>query len=216
MHRLVAGAGDAEADHALLVAEFLDGPLGLLRRVERQIDQRFDPVVAGQDPVDQPAVIGVAEPHLHFRLRMHAEKQHRRREHHHVVDAERIHRPARQGDVAMDVGFLDDFALAVLMRDASADRLIAQSEIAVEPVRRRADPLGLKSHRVVANHGILDIGDDLLPGHGLDVMGVDVADEPVLQTAPDAHCAGHARGCRGCRCERSICCTAEYCGPILP
>ena len=126
MHRLVARTGHAEADHALLVADFLDGPLGLLRRVERQIDQRFYPVVAGQYPVDQPAVIGAAEPHFHFRLRMHAEKQHRRREHHHVVDAERIHRPARQDDVAMHVGLLDDFALPVLMRDAAADRLVAQ------------------------------------------------------------------------------------------
>ena len=81
----------------------------------------------------------------------------------------------------MDIGFLDEFLLAVLMRDASADRLVAESEVAVQPVGRRADPLRLPSHRVVADDGILDVGDDLLPRHGFYVMGVDVADEPVLQ-----------------------------------
>src|SRR5713226_9366824 len=114
---------------------------------------------------------------------MHAEKQHRRREYHHVVDAEGIHRPARQDDVAMDIGFFDDFALAVLMRDASADRLVPKSEVAVQPIRRCADSLGLKSHRIVADDGIFDVGDDLLPGHGFDMVGVDVADEPVLQAS---------------------------------
>jgi hypothetical protein len=37
----------------------------------------------------------------------------------------------------MDIGFFDDFALAVLMRNPPADRLIAQPEVAVQPVRRR-------------------------------------------------------------------------------
>src|SRR5216683_3119196 len=120
---------------------------------------------------------------FHFRLGMHAEKQHRRREHHHVVDAERIHRPPRQDDVAMDIGFLDDFPLTVLMRDTSTDRLITKPEVAVQPIGRCAEPLRLKSHRIIADHGILDVGDNLLPGHRLDVMSVDVANEPVLQTA---------------------------------
>jgi hypothetical protein len=161
--------------------------LGVLKG---QIDQGFYPVVLGQDPLDQPAIVGAAEPHFHFRLRMHAEKQHRRREHHHVVDAERIHGPAGQGNVAVDSGFLDDFPLAVLVGDSSADRLIAQPEVAVQPIGRRADPLGLKSHRVVADHGILDVGDDLLPGHRLDMVRVDVANEPVLQSAQDGVAPG--------------------------
>jgi len=83
----------------------------------------------------------------------------------------------------MDIGFLDDFPLTILMRDTSTDRLVAQPEVAVQPIGRCAEPLRLKSHRVIADHGILDVGDDLLPGHRLDVVGVDVANEPVLQTA---------------------------------
>src|SRR6185437_7113874 len=88
-------------------------------------------------------------------------------------------------DVAMHAGLLDGLALAVLMRDASADRLITQPKVAIEPVGRGAKPLVLEPDRVVAHDGVLDIGDDLLPGDRLDVMGVDVADEPVLQAAPD-------------------------------
>ena len=90
----------------------------------------------------------------------------------------------------MDIGFLDDFPLAVLMRDPPADRLIAQSKVAVQPIGRRAEPLGLEPHRVVADDGIFDVGDDLLPGHGLDMVGIDVADEPVLQAAPDRGAPG--------------------------
>src|ERR1700730_9389306 len=83
----------------------------------------------------------------------------------------------------MDIGFLDDFPLTVLMRDAPAARLVAQSEVAVQPVGRRAETLRLKPHRVVAHHRIFDVGDDLLPRHGFDMVGIDVADEPVLETA---------------------------------
>ena len=41
----------------------------------------------------------------------------------------------------MDIGFLDDFPLPVLMRDAPADRLITKSKVAVQSIGRRADPL---------------------------------------------------------------------------
>ena len=85
----------------------------------------------------------------------------------------------------MDPGFLDDFPLAVLMRDASTHRLVAQSEVAIEPIGRRAEPLRLEPHRVVADDGVLDVGDDLLPGDGFDMVGVDVAHEPILQPASD-------------------------------
>src|ERR1700733_8487372 len=85
----------------------------------------------------------------------------------------------------MDIGLLDDFRLPVLMRNTTADRLIAQPEVAIEPVRRRADPLSLPSYRVIAHDRVFDIGDDLFPRHRLDVMGVDVADEPILQSAFD-------------------------------
>jgi hypothetical protein len=39
--------------------------------------------------------------------------------------------------------------------------------------------------RLLAHHRIFDVLDDLLPRHRLDVMGVDVADEPVMVFAPD-------------------------------
>ena len=85
-----------------------------------------------------------------------------------------------------------DLALAVLVRDAAADRLVAQAEIAVQAVGRRADPLRLEAHRVVADDRILDVGDDLLPGHGLDVVGVDVD----RRTSPAARAGARAPGMR--------------------
>src|SRR5258708_13219875 len=81
----------------------------------------------------------------------------------------------------MDIGFFHDFALAVLMRDAATDRLITKPEIAVQSVRRRADPLRLKSHCVVADDGVLDIGHHLFPDPGLAGVGLDIANEPTLQ-----------------------------------
>ena len=82
----------------------------------------------------------------------------------------------------MHVGRLDLFALAVLVRDAAADRLIAQAEIAVEAVGN-ADPVLLEAHRIVADDRVLDVLDDLAPRHRLEVMGVDVADQPVGEAA---------------------------------
>ncbi len=90
----------------------------------------------------------------------------------------------------MDIGFLDDFPLTVLMRDAPADRLIAQSEVAVQPVGRGAEPLRLEPHRVVAHNRILDVGDDIFPGYGFDMMGIDVADKPVLEPAQQRVASG--------------------------
>ena len=116
---------------------------------------------------------------------MHAEHQHRGREHHHVVDGERLHGAPRQRHVAVHVGLGDNLTLAVLVRNAPADALVAQAEIAVEAVRRRIEPLVLEMDRLLAHHRVFDIGDDLLPRHRLDVMGVDVADQPVVIFAPD-------------------------------
>ena len=84
----------------------------------------------------------------------------------------------------MHAGVLDLLAQSVLVRDAAADALIAQAEISVEPVRRRADAVLVEVQRLVADHRILDILHDLVPRHRLDVVRVDVDDEPVLQLAP--------------------------------
>ncbi len=116
---------------------------------------------------------------------MHAEEQHRRREHHHVIDRHGVHGAPRQRHVAMHVGLGDGLAPVVLVRDASADALIAQPKIADEPVGRRADAIALEVECLLAHHRIFDVGDDLLPRHRLDVMGVDVADQPVAVFALD-------------------------------
>src|SRR5258708_38310313 len=97
----------------------------------------------------------------------------------------------------MDIGLFHDFALAVLMRDAATDRLITKSEIAVQSVRWRADPLRLKSHCVVADDGVLDISHHLFPGHGLDEVGIDIANEPILQTALEDVAPGMAEDVAG-------------------
>ena len=76
------------------------------------------------------------------------------------------------------------------MRDAAADALVAQAEIAVEAVGRRADAVVVEVHRLIADHRILDVVHDLVPRHGLDVVRVDVDDEPVLQLAPAGGAAG--------------------------
>src|SRR5260370_37823329 len=90
----------------------------------------------------------------------------------------------------MDVGFLYDFLLTVLMRDTSTYRLIAKSKVAVQSVRRSANPLCLESHRVVPNNGIFNVGDDLFPRHRFNVVGIDIANEPILQTSLDCVAPG--------------------------
>src|SRR4030088_329259 len=84
----------------------------------------------------------------------------------------------------MDVGLGDGLALAVLVGDAAAHALVTQPDVAVEPVGRRADALVHEMDGLLAHHRVFDVADDLLPGDGLDVMGVDVADQPVLEVAP--------------------------------
>ena len=115
---------------------------------------------------------------------MQAQEQQGCREHHHVVDAERIHGAAGERHVAVDAGVLDLLAQAVLMRDAAAHALIAQAEIAVHAVGRSADAVAVEVQRVIAHHRILDVLHHLVPRHGLDMVRVDVDDEPVLQLAP--------------------------------
>src|SRR5260370_40031659 len=90
----------------------------------------------------------------------------------------------------MDVVCSTDFPLAALVRVGPAYRLIAQSEVAVQPVGRGAEPLRLEPHRVVAHNRILDVGDDLFPGYGFDMMGIDVTDEPVLEPAQQRVASG--------------------------
>ena len=87
---------------------------------------------------------------------------------------------------------LDLLAQAVLVRDAAADALVAQAEIAVQAVGRRADAVLVEVQRLIADDRIVDVLHDLVPRHRLDVVGVDVDHEPVLQLAP---AGGDLRAC---------------------
>ena len=84
----------------------------------------------------------------------------------------------------MDAGLLDLLAQAVLMRDAAAHALIAQAEVAVEAVGRRPDAVLVEVQRLIADDRVLDVLHDLVPGHRLDMVRVDVDHEPVMQLAP--------------------------------
>ena len=84
----------------------------------------------------------------------------------------------------MNTGLLDLLAQTVLMRDAAADALVAQAEIAVEAVGRSANAVLVEMQRLVAHDRIVDVLHDLVPRHGLDVVRVDVDDEPLMQLAP--------------------------------
>src|SRR5258708_570001 len=90
----------------------------------------------------------------------------------------------------MDIGFFYDFPLTILVRDTSTYRLIAESKVAIQSIRRRADPLRLKSHRVVPDDGIFDVGDNLFPRYCFNVVGVDIANEPILQASLDCVAPG--------------------------
>ena len=83
----------------------------------------------------------------------------------------------------MHARVVDRLAQVVVVGDAAAYGLVAKPEVAVQAVGRRADPFRMVAHRVVANDRVFDVLDDLLPGDGLDVVGVDVAQVPVLEPA---------------------------------
>src|SRR5262245_31079538 len=102
-------------------------------------------------------------------IRSSADRSHGRGEDDHVVDAERIHRAAGECHVTVYAGVVDFFAQAVLVRDAAAHALVAQSEIAVEAIRRRADAVALEVPGLVADDWIVDELHDLAPRHGLDM-----------------------------------------------
>ena len=74
MHRLVARRADGETDDALKASIFLHLLDAGLRRVERQIDKALETVVLGQNALDQPLVISLAQRRLDVVLRMHAKR----------------------------------------------------------------------------------------------------------------------------------------------
>jgi len=81
----------------------------------------------------------------------------------------------------LDFAFVDFFTTGRLMRDASADVLIPEREIAVQAVWWRTGPVQDHFFGLCADNRIINIGDDLTPGFRLRVMGIDIGDEYVVE-----------------------------------
>ena len=180
MHRLVAGRADGVADHAVVAGIALDLLDAGLRRVERQIEQALEPVVLGQDALDQPFVVGAAERGLELVLRMHAEREHRGRKHDLVVEAERVHGAARQLDEAVRAAFLDRLEQALLMRHAAIEMLVQDAGLVIEQrMVLVAGPRRIgRAH--LADHVVVDQRQDFRPERGLRDMRVHVDQEIIL------------------------------------
>ncbi len=163
-----------------LLAVLLDLFDAGLRRVERQVDHALEAVVLGQDALDQPFVVGGAERDLELVLRMHAERQHRRRKYHVVVEAERVHGAARQLDEVVGALRLDLLQQRLLMRDAPVDMLVENAGLVVE--QRDVAGAGATGQRLthLADHLVVDRGEDFRPERGLGDVSVDIDQEVVL------------------------------------
>ena len=175
--RLVAGGRDREADHAGRVGEALDRLDAGVRIVERQVEQRLLARVLRQDLLDQPAVIGVAERHFDVGLRVHAEREHRGREHHHVVDAHGVHGALGELHLAMQAG-RRRLGQLLLVHDAAGNVLVERT-VGVQQAGRRAAVA--ERFGDVAQHFVVDAVGDLRPERGLVDVGVDVDDQVVLE-----------------------------------
>jgi hypothetical protein len=158
------------------VAEALDGLDAGVGIVERQVEQRLLARVLRQDLLDQPAVIGVAERDLGVDLRVHAEREHRGREHHHVVDAERVHGALRELHLAMQPG-RRRLGQLLLVHDAAGDVLVERAV----GVQQAGDAAVAERLGDVAQHVVVDALGDLRPERGLVDVSVDVDDQPVLE-----------------------------------
>ena len=147
--------------------------------IERQIQHRFDALVLRQDFFRQPFVEGVADHDLGFDLRMHAQHQHRRWEHDHVVDAHRIHRALHQGHLGVGPAARHALGEPLLVRDAPEHILMQKARRGVDQPGRRAATILERARHLpidVAVHAV----DDFRPERGLGDMRVDVDDEVVV------------------------------------
>ena len=175
--RLVAGGGDGEAHHARRVGEALDRLHAGIGIVERQIEQRLLALVLRQDLLDQPAIVGVAERHFDIDLRVHAERKHRRREHHHVIDAHRIHGALAELHLTMKPGRrrLGQF---LLVHDAAGNVLVERT-IGVQQAGRGAAVA--ERFGDVAQHVVVDAVGHFRPERRFVDVRVDVDDQPILE-----------------------------------
>ena len=152
-----------------------------------------------QDALAEPAVVGLAQRHLHLGLRMQAEEQHRGREQAGIVDPHRVHPALGHVDVAVGVGRRLLQPAQVRARDAAAGVLIA--DLGVHH-RGAAAALDVQE-RLAPDHRIVDVLEDLLVGFVLVVVRIDVDDQEVLIVALAAPARSHARARRWSNSGRS-------------
>ena len=108
---------------------------------------------------------------------MHAEREHRGREHHHVIDAQRIHGALGELHLTMQAG-RRRLGQLLLVHDA-AGHVLVERAVGVQQAGRRAavaERLG-----DVAQNLVVDAVGDFRPERGFVDVGIDVDDEPVLQ-----------------------------------
>ena len=151
-----------------------------LGRIEGQVEQPLDALVLRQDALDQPAVVGAADSGLDVLLRVHAEHQHRRREHHLVVEAHGVHGAARKLGEMVALAAVDRLGQRHLVGNAAVDVLEGHARLGIE--QRRVGGAGPHGHRLahLADHVVVDEIDDLGPELGLGDVRVDVDEEIVL------------------------------------
>jgi hypothetical protein len=98
-----------------------------LRSIERQIDQRLEPLVFGDDALEDPFVIGPRERDLDIVLWMHAEQQHGGGEDHLIIEAHGVHGATGKLREVMAAGSGHGLGEACLVRDAAVNVLEVQA-----------------------------------------------------------------------------------------
>ena len=111
---------------------------------------------------------------------MHAEHQHRRREHDHVIDTHRVHGALHQCDLGVGSAARHGFAKALLVRDAAEHVLLQHARRCIEKAGRRTAAV-LKG----ARHLLVDVAvhavDDFRPECRLGNVGIDIDDEIIVE-----------------------------------
>ncbi len=113
---------------------------------------------------------------------MGAQKQHGRRKDHHVIKAETLYGTAGEDHITVDVFFLHRLQAIVVVGNAPANALILESEITAETIGRPARPDRLILQSLGANNGIFNVFNNLVPGCGLGVMGIDIDDQIIFES----------------------------------
>ena len=175
-----AHGGDHEAADMLAVAEGLDVAQRRGRIGKRQAEQGKETAARFRHHLlGEPAVIGPAQLDLHFLLRMQADIEHAGREQAGIIDAHGIHPAMAELDVA-DLAVVGLLGRAQrIARDAAAHVLIAG--------RHRHDAglllLAAPGHDELAEHVVFHERQEFVVMLVLVVMGIDVDDQDVVETA---------------------------------